>query len=34
MVDCLGAGSITTWAQSLPGELEAIFAQRASGAAE
>ncbi len=34
MVVCLGAGSITTWAQSLPSELAAIFAQRASGAAE
>jgi len=34
MVVCLGAGSITYWAQSLPSELEAVFAQRASGAAE
>jgi UDP-N-acetylmuramate--alanine ligase len=28
MVVCLGAGSITYWAQSLPGELEAAFAER------
>jgi UDP-N-acetylmuramate--alanine ligase len=34
LVVCLGAGSITTWAQSLPSELEAVFAQRAPGAAE
>jgi len=34
LVVCLGAGSITYWAQSLPGELEAVFAQRAPGAAE
>jgi UDP-N-acetylmuramate--alanine ligase len=34
LVVCLGAGSITYWAQSLPGELEAVFARRAPGAAE
>jgi UDP-N-acetylmuramate--alanine ligase len=34
LVVCLGAGSITYWAQALPGELEAVFAQRAPGAAE
>ncbi|HVO02898.1 MAG TPA: UDP-N-acetylmuramate--L-alanine ligase [Candidatus Cybelea sp.] len=35
MVVCLGAGSITYWAQSLPAELEAAFAgARATGAAE
>jgi UDP-N-acetylmuramate--alanine ligase len=34
LVVCLGAGSITYWAQSLPSELEAVFARRASGAAE
>jgi hypothetical protein len=35
MVVCLGAGSITYWAQSLPAELEAIFAEsdRASSGA-
>jgi UDP-N-acetylmuramate--alanine ligase len=36
MVVCLGAGSITYWAQSLPAELEAIFAESdrtSSGAA-
>jgi UDP-N-acetylmuramate--alanine ligase len=27
-VICLGAGSISTWAYALPGELEAIFAKR------
>jgi UDP-N-acetylmuramate--alanine ligase len=25
-VICLGAGTITSWAYALPGELEAIFA--------
>jgi UDP-N-acetylmuramate--alanine ligase len=37
LVVCLGAGSITYWAQSLPAELEAAFAGRggvSSGAAE
>jgi UDP-N-acetylmuramate--alanine ligase len=34
MVVCLGAGSITYWAQTLPGELEAVFASSQSGAAE
>jgi len=34
LVVCLGAGSITYWAQSLPSELEAVFARRAPGAAE
>jgi UDP-N-acetylmuramate--alanine ligase len=34
LVVFLGAGSITYWAQSLPGELEAVFARRAPGAAE
>jgi UDP-N-acetylmuramate--alanine ligase len=36
MVVCLGAGSITYWAQSLPAELEAVFAgsdRASSGAA-
>jgi UDP-N-acetylmuramate--alanine ligase len=32
LVVCLGAGSITYWAQSLPGELEAVF--KATGGAE
>jgi UDP-N-acetylmuramate--alanine ligase len=34
LVVCLGAGSITYWAQSLPSELEAVFARQAPGAAE
>jgi len=40
LVVCLGAGSITYWAQSLPAELEAAFAQaesegrKSTGAAE
>jgi len=36
MVVCLGAGSITYWAQSLPAELETVFAEgdrSSSGAA-
>jgi len=36
LVVCLGAGSITYWAQSLPAELEAVFAESdrtSSGAA-
>jgi UDP-N-acetylmuramate--alanine ligase len=28
MVVCVGAGNITSWANALPGELEAIFAKR------
>jgi len=34
LVVCLGAGSITYWAQSLPSELEAVFARSTPGAAE
>jgi UDP-N-acetylmuramate--alanine ligase len=31
LVVCLGAGSITYWAQSLPAELQAIYAQTSPG---
>jgi UDP-N-acetylmuramate--alanine ligase len=31
MVVCLGAGSITNWAQTLPGELAALAAAARSG---
>jgi len=32
LVVCLGAGSITYWAQALPAELQAIYAKSGSGA--
>ena len=32
MVVCLGAGSITTWANALPGELEVIRQARKEAA--
>ena len=32
-VVCLGAGSITYWAQALPAELDRLFSGNASGAA-
>ncbi|MBY0429992.1 MAG: UDP-N-acetylmuramate--L-alanine ligase, partial [Rhodospirillales bacterium] len=31
LVVCLGAGNITTWAHSLPGDLDAIAARRSAG---
>jgi UDP-N-acetylmuramate--alanine ligase len=32
-VVCLGAGTITNWAQTLPGELAALQASRKGGCA-